>query len=116
MDRFFPCAVRRLVVRIYYHIGGDLDLRGTNITALPDGLSVGGQIVGRPKAPRAHRGRAKRPYRRIQCRLLVRTVIARTLPHVADCPFGTCALRRANMSPNSPPCHGALYGLAGKVN
>ena len=26
------------------HVGGHLDLRGTGITALPDGLSVGGHL------------------------------------------------------------------------
>jgi hypothetical protein len=33
-------------------VGGYLDLRLTKITALPEGLKVGGKISGGPKPPR----------------------------------------------------------------
>jgi hypothetical protein len=37
-------------------VGGNLDLCGTNVTALPEGLKVGGKIFGGPKPPRGSIG------------------------------------------------------------
>jgi hypothetical protein len=37
-------------------VGGGLDLRDTDITALPEGLKVGGKIFGGPKPPRGRIG------------------------------------------------------------
>ena len=37
-------------------VGGGLDLRVTKIAALPKGLTVGGKIVGGPKPPRGSVG------------------------------------------------------------
>jgi hypothetical protein len=37
-------------------VGGNLDLNRTKITALPEGLKVGGKIFGGPKPPRGSIG------------------------------------------------------------